>query len=208
MTASTDQTSTPTKAATRRRAKASEETSADAPSPEVQDPSEQAPETPEPAAGAPATTEPVDPDEDVDLAAILPSADTLTVGGIPCEVRRIKMRELMLLAQIISAGPGMALARVDWSEATQDQVMAMALIALPEAEAEVFNFLRAVVAPREKAKANELQPHLDNPDPSDFLAIVGVLIAQERDEFERLGKELRVLVKGVGALFRTGQRRT
>lgn len=165
-----------------------------------------APPTPEPAAEA--TTAMPDPDEQVDVEAILPSAATLTVGGIPCQVERIKMRELMLIAQIISAGPGTRIASLDWSNVTQEQVFAMAMIALPDAEAEVFNFLRAVVRPREKARADELQPHLNNPEPDDFLNIVAVLWLQEREEFERLGKRVRELTKGLQALAVTGKRGT
>ncbi|MDL5159401.1 hypothetical protein [Actinomycetospora termitidis] len=169
---------------------------------------EQPPAAPEPVT-APTAEQPKTEDGDEgDLPTILPDPATLTVAGIPARVRRINLRELMLLAQVVSAGLGSNLARLDFANMTDEKMIGLALIALPEAGPELTAFTRAVVEARDPAQHNELTAAVENPAIEDFLNIAGVLIVQEKDEFARLGKHLQQMVRGLQALWRTGKRGT
>lgn len=121
-----------------------------------------------------------------DFDTISPVPATLTVAGVECTVRRIKMRELMLAARVLTAGMRDAMPSLDFSKMGEQDLAALLLTALPEAIDEFVDLLNALVVPpdqiTEEALAR-LRVELNNPDPDTVMDLLPILVAQERDTF-------------------------
>lgn len=138
--------------------------------------------------------------------------------GTKVRVLPLKMRQLFRLLRIVTRGGSSYLPLLrdaltlagddDAAEVFGTQLLAIALIALPEAEDEAVEFVQSVVEPydlttrRDKqakehndSLRNTLNAELYNPDPGDLVTILEAVIAREKGDLVALGKRL-------GAMFR------
>jgi hypothetical protein len=145
-------------------------------------------------------------------------------SGTRVRVLSLKMRQLFRLLRIVTRGGAQYLPLLrdalltsdeNSAEAFGTQLLAIALIALPEAEDEAVQFVQSVVEPadlhirndKQSRELNEqlrsaLDAELDNPDLNDLVTILETVINREKDDLVALGKRL-------GAMFnlalKTGQ---
>lgn len=136
---------------------------------------------------------------------------TLT-NGLTIEVNRLKTRETMKLLKIITRGAGYALTTLDLSGESEDFAQSLILsiaLAIPEAEDETIDFVRALVAPvglvkNPKSKAEkevnegiftQLEEALENPELDDLIEILTAVVQAEAPHIQALGKRLGLLLK-------------
>lgn len=139
--------------------------------------------------------------------------------GRKVEIQRLKLRQLFRLLRIITRGGAGYLPMLrealagassdeDRAEAFGTQLIAIALIALPEAEDEAVEFIMSVVEPegilpgRDKhtVKTNDelrqsLAEYLYNPEPEDAITIIESVINREKTDLVSLGKRLMASFK-------------
>ena len=151
--------------------------------------------------------------ETVDLEPIVPPSEgTLVVEGIPARVRRIRAREVFSLARVVSDGLGPALFELDYDvedkEALKTQLIAVALIALPQPADTALVFFADVVEPVDPNQQTALREKMLNPDVGDLMTIVEIMVDQEWDSwFEHLGKA-RALANRLTVLNQSRKSRT
>jgi hypothetical protein len=147
------------------------------------------------------------------------------MDGRKVEIQRLKLRQLFRLLRIITRGgagyipmlqDAMAIAGdEERAEAFGTQLIAIALIALPEAEDEAVEFLMSVVEPvgltpgmdKKQRETNEnlrrnLTEYLFNPEPEDAIIIIEAVVTRERNDLVALGKRLSAAFAMMG---KTGQ---
>ena len=140
-----------------------------------------------------------------DLSVIIPPEVRLTVDGIPIKVKRLRSREVLALARVISSGLGdipLAMA-LDWNDRDdiKGKLVGMLLVAIPLAAEEAFDFYRGVVTSVEAGRADELADAMTNPDIGDLLDITEAMFDQEGPALlDLVGKAQRLAGK-VGTLF-------
>lgn len=133
--------------------------------------------------------------------------------GTELLLNRMKTREVLKLLRIFTHGAGQLLGNINWgSDEFGDQLIAVLLIAVPDAEDETIEFIRAMVEPfgidhsRKLTKAakeandalySDLYDLLDNPELDDLLEILTAIIRNEAPELQSLGKKLRSLIETV-----------
>lgn len=133
-------------------------------------------------------------------------------NGLTIEVNRLKTRETMKLLKIITRGAGYALTTLDLSGESEDFAQSLVLsiaLAIPEAEDETIDFVRALVAPvglvkNPKSKAEkevnqgifeQLDEALENPELEDLIEILTAVVESEAPHIQALGKRLALLLK-------------
>lgn len=150
--------------------------------------------------------------EDVD--ALAPSPEFLTLdSGLVVRVERLRTRGMFKLLKIVTRGAGPIFAQMpldfDDTEKFMGQLLAVVVMAIPEAEEETIEFLRFMVVPEAydeyaKSKADqqknvelfeELSRELDDPALTDSIAIISKIIENEAHDIQALGKQLAALVK-------------
>lgn len=149
-----------------------------------------------------------------DVEALSPEPDLVTLeSGFVVRVERLKTRGMFKLLKIVTRGAGPILMQMplDFNdqEAFVQQLLAVVVMAVPEAEDEAIEFLRAMVTPAEydataktkeaKARNEALFEHLaeelDDPQPGDTVAILSNIIANEASNIQALGKQLAAILK-------------
>lgn len=165
------------------------------------------------------------PDSETDR--IDPISDRITLkSGRAARVVPLRMRQLFRLLRIITRGGAqyLPMLREAWvstkddesgAEAFGAQFLAVALIALPEAEDEAVEFIQSVVEPDGMVARNdkqarehnamlqvELNAELYNPLPDDIVTIVEAVINNNKDDLVSLGKRLGAML---GVALKTGQ---
>lgn len=147
-----------------------------------------------------------------DLATIAPTEGPVTIAGVPCMVRRVRTRELMLLVRVLTAGFGPGLSAIDFKGSESDwgpQLAGLMVMAIPEAHDEFLDLLRALVEP-ENTLDDEARTAFDaeirNPDIDTSMDVIATIAAQERDTFPALLGKAKLLVGQVTALYRTGKK--
>lgn len=172
----------------------------------------------EPVSAGPAKTSEID--------RLDPPAEIMSLqSGLKVRVTRLRMRQLFRLLRIVTRGGASylpvlrdALAGAADEEAAEvfgTQLLAVALIALPEAEDEAVEFLMSVVEPAELAPGSDKQSRerneemrsklaseLYNPDPDDAVSIIENVVHREKDDLVALGKRLAA---AWGIAAKTGQ---
>jgi hypothetical protein len=145
-------------------------------------------------------------------------------SGTRVRVLSLKMRQLFRLLRIVTRGgaqylpllrDAMLTAEENSAEAFGTQLMAIAMIALPEAEDEAVAFVQSVVEPadlharndKQSRELNEqlriaLDAELDNPDLNDLVTILETVINREKADLVALGKRLRAMFS---VALKTGQ---
>ncbi len=145
-----------------------------------------------------------------DLATMNPDEATVMIGDIPCTVRRVRMRELMKLAKVITNGAGDAFGRLDFTAGNADQTLAAALMmAIPNAEDEFMELVQALVQPTQKlsdAQRVAFNIEIANPDAMIGFDVVEILARQEKDTFATLLGKAKTLLKTLQALYLTGKK--
>lgn len=145
-----------------------------------------------------------------DLEKLVPQLpESVTVAGVLCKVNRVRTRELMLLARILTRGIGENMAMVDFKgdpDEVEAQVLGLLVVAIPEAGDEVLDLLRVIVQPAEKIvdeqQRNAFAREMGNPDVDTMLDALGVMVRQERETFPLLVGKFRVLFDAGAALWR------
>ena len=135
------------------------------------------------------------------------------VSGSKVAIQRLKLRQLFRLLRIITRGGAgyipmlreamMLASEEERAEAFGTQLLAIALIALPEAEDEAVEFIMSVVEPegltpgkdkKQRERNDELRRNLSeelfNPEPEDAISILEAVIMREKSDLVALGKRL------------------
>lgn len=158
-----------------------------------------------------------DPEKD-EITALLekPNGPFELSSGTAVVIRQMKLREFLRLLKIISRGGGAALAgmNLDFEDpnAFTQSLLMMVLFAIPEAEDETIDFIQSMVEPanlsKDKKIANDqlvaLYTELDNPEMEDIIDIIGVLVASEGRDLQKLGKRLRSMFSVASKMGLTG----
>lgn len=164
------------------------------------------------------------PTSEIDRLDPVPTTITL-MSGMKVDIQRLKLRQLFRLLRIITRGGAQYLPMLrdafttaddeDRSEAVGIQLMAIAIIALPEAENEAIDFLRSVIEPngmpvgsdkatkaaREQAY-DALDKELANPEPDDAISILEAVVEREKSDLAALGKRVGTAIT---MMTKTGQ---
>lgn len=137
------------------------------------------------------------------------------VSGIKVYILPLRMRQMFKLLRIITRGGAHyipmlkdALVSDDPSEVFGTQLLAIAMLALPEAEDQATEFIQSVVEPVDLRRGNDKQTkehnagvrqtlllELDNPDLDDVVTIIEKVIEQEKDDLAALGKRLAAMFR-------------
>lgn len=141
-----------------------------------------------------------------------PSGEVELTNGLKVQVNRLKTRETMKLLKILTRGASYALSTLDLksdpAEFAESLVVSV-VFAIPEAEEETIDFIRAMVSPVElidnpKSKAekevnqgilDQLEEALSNPELEDLVNIVTAIVQVEAPHIQALGKTLGLLLK-------------
>ena len=133
-----------------------------------------------------------------DVDALSPSPDQVTLeSGFVVNIERLRTRGMLKLLKIVTrgAGPILMQMKLDFedSSAFASQFLAIIMMAIPEAEDEVVEFLQYMTVPaeadlsgkskdaqeRNKQLFSELHLELDDPDPVDTINIISKIIENE-----------------------------
>ena len=156
-----------------------------------------------------------------------PPTEYLTLeNGLRVRRLPLRMRQLFRLLRIVTRGGAQYLPMLreamagatsgeDGAEVFGTQLLAVALLALPEAEDEAVDFISSVVEPAELSLGSdkaatarneglrvELGTELFNPDPQDVVSILEAVVTAEKDDLVALGKRLAATW---GVATKTGQ---
>jgi hypothetical protein len=149
-----------------------------------------------------------DPTPDQDVERILPGpGEPLTLSsGITVEVKPLKLRGFLSMLKIITRGAAVALGGLRLDTNDEDFVqnmLSLFIFAIPEADDEVIDFVRVMVAPWPKDsdgdplnsgllqdKSNELWAEFDDPELEDIFSVIEVIIHREGSDLRRLGKRM------------------
>lgn len=158
-----------------------------------------------------------DPEKD-EITALLetPNGPFELSTGTAIKVRQMRLREFLRLLKIISRGGGASLANLDLDmndpSTFAQSLMVMVLFAIPEAENETIEFIQSMVEPanvsKDKKVATEqyvaLYEELDNPEMEDMINVIGVIVASEGRDLQKLGKRLRSMFSVASKMGLTG----
>jgi hypothetical protein len=134
-------------------------------------------------------------------------------SGLPVAVVRLKTRQMFRLLRILTRGAGPAIAQLDFggdAEEFGQKLLGILVMAIPDAEQETIAFLQSMCKPdglvdkkpqhmTKKDNENDaglwerFNAELFNPEISDTLALLEVIVANEAPELQSLGKKLRSL---------------
>lgn len=150
---------------------------------------------------------------ETELTALQGEGDTITLtSGTEIRVERLRTRQLFKFVRILTSGAGQILASLNLSR-DQDpaefagQLIALTVIAIPEAEDEAIEFIRSLVTPvglvDAKTKADReknieliesVYEELENPELDDVIAIFEKVIEAEAEHIQALGKKIISLI--------------
>lgn len=152
-----------------------------------------------------------------DIESLDPRSTPIKLAsGSSILVERLRMRQLFKLLRIVSHGAGQALlsTRLNLAEDTQEELaiklMSLLMLSVPDAEEETIDFIRSVTKPYGLAEGRSLSKQdrerndillrtlfdeLDNPEPDDFLSIIEVVVKNEIEDVQALGKRLAATLK-------------
>lgn len=144
---------------------------------------------------------------DIDLLLPIPDEVTL-VSGEKVDVKPLRTREFFALFRILTRGaaPQLSVMRLSLEDEGEfaAQLIALLILAFPEAENETIHFVSMMVEPQglmpENSEGNrkfnsqlrqELADQFINPDPTDIVEIVSAVVRREASNLQDLGKKVR-----------------
>ena len=148
-----------------------------------------------------------------DVEVLEPTSEGIKLStGDFVNIKPLKTRGLFKLLKIITSALGDLIASVSLSEDEEEftgQMIGLIVAAVPQAEDESIEFIRAMVEPtgliprakskgdRERNEALELSldEALEDPAPIDTLAIITALVEAEADNMMSLGKQVQAMFK-------------
>jgi hypothetical protein len=135
--------------------------------------------------------EPVAEPESGEFEAILPEGGRVEIEpGLYAEVSRLKTREFLLLMRVITRGLGESFATLRFStndpDEMQQELLAMLMLAIPNAIEEFGAFLLAIVKPVSESERPNVVLAAQNPDPDVLVDILGTLVEQEAADLQAL----------------------
>jgi hypothetical protein len=142
--------------------------------------------------------------EDLDTITPAPAGEIL-VDGIRARVKRLKSREFLGLVRVLTLGlgPNIGSFKLDGDEdEVKGQVVAMFIMAIPEAIDEFGQFLFTVVEPVDKTDGNALQKSMQNPEIDVLLDIITVIAEQEVDDFRSLVGKAKAALMRIQSVYR------
>jgi hypothetical protein len=140
---------------------------------------------------------------------INPPEATLTVAGVTCTVRRVRLRQLMFAIRVLTNGMNESLAQVEFDELGQQEWMALLMAAVPNAIDEFIDLINALVQPPDQISKSELEAlrrELENPDPELLVDLVPIIVAQEKDTFSALLGKATALLESNAKLKRVAKK--
>lgn len=141
-----------------------------------------------------------------DLEVIVPSEGTFVVDGITARVKRLKSKEFLGLIRVLTLGLGPSIGQFDLSgkdeEEVQGKVIAMFIMAIPEAIDEFGEFLFSVVEPVDKSQDGQLHLAMKNPDMDVLLEVITVIAEQEADDFASLVGKAKAALTRIQSVYR------
>lgn len=149
----------------------------------------------------------VEPERSVEDRLLDEPAGPLTLStGLEVEIRPLKLREFLKLLKIMTRGGASVMSGITFDfdnpqNFTQD-LLALILFAVPEAEDEVAEFLEAICKPtgltgdpkKDQEKFTLLVETFDNPELEDALDVLTLLVRTEGRDLASLGKRLRAML--------------
>jgi hypothetical protein len=163
--------------------------------------------------------------DDSELDRIDPQPVPCTMStGFELEILRMRTRQFFRLLRVLThgAGPAMMQAGLDFSEEGSEfaaKLLVLVVMSIPDAESEAVQFLASMCRPagvvdkpasqltKAETAANKdlwdrYAEELHNPELTDTLDLIEIIVTQEAPELQALGKKLQAVL----ALFRkTGQ---
>lgn len=140
-----------------------------------------------------------------DIEVILATPGNLVIEGIPAQVKRLKSREFFGLLRVLTNGLGtnIHLFKLDTSnpEALQGEIVAMAVMAIPNAFDDFASFVQIIVEPKDRKQAQELRDVLDNPDPEVLIDVLTILAEQEKDDIIGLGGKAKAALTKIQSVY-------
>lgn len=153
--------------------------------------------------------------ENSELDALTAEPKALALAsGLEIEIERLKTRQLFKFVKIVTSGAGGLLGSLNLSSEGDSsefagQLLALTLVAIPEAEDEAIDFIRSLVRPaglvvsakskkdqaRNEELFQELYAELENPELEDLFTIFEQLISVEAEHVQALGKRLLSVLK-------------
>jgi hypothetical protein len=153
-----------------------------------------------------------EPDDELDRIDPIPDFITLK-SGIEVHLLPLRTRQLFKLLRIITHGAGQQLltSGIDFADEPQvfiQKLLGLVLFSIPDAEQETVDFLQSMIEPADLvdkpvrelsnkqregniAAWTALNLEMYNPDPSDTIDIIEVIVKREADDLQALGKRLR-----------------
>lgn len=158
---------------------------------------------------------------------ILGDPDILHLDGLDIDIKveQLRTRQLFKFLKILTVGAGAALAdlsisaETDSSELAQE-LIAILLISIPEAENEVMEFLNSMIAPvdliepeRSKddhaanvEKYTKLYREFNNPLPGDTISLLVRIVQNEAPNLLALGKQIAALLPTAAKLTNSSKK--
>jgi len=131
------------------------------------------------------------------LETIVPVLASIEIAEVKCNVRRLKFHETLLLWRII-AGASKKIpwtTMQNWDIAT---IVAMLLMAIPNAEREFYDFLKGVldIVPDEEMPRRKVFAYIDTQmENKDVVTIIGKIAEQEKGSWAELGKQIASIME-------------
>lgn len=140
------------------------------------------------------------PEKVPDLEAIAPEPGAVLVigaqspkGGVEVRVNRLRTIEFLSLMRAVARGAGPGLATLDFSDDQNEmmgEILAIFLMAIPEAGDLFLDFVRKVTVPAVETKDGKNRARVDeelqNPELEDLLSILEMVALQEMDDIKGL----------------------
>lgn len=156
---------------------------------------------------------------DSELDRLDPEPEVVKLStGYEVEIQRLKTRQFFRLLKVLTRGVGPAVVQsgLDFSkdpEAFGQSLLAMTLMAIPEAEQQFIEFLTSMCSPvdlhvargrarlsKQESEDNqnalqEMLEELNNPELDDLLDLAEAIVKQEAPEIQALGKRVASLLE-------------
>jgi len=140
-----------------------------------------------------------------DLESIVPAPGTIDVDGIPARVRRLKSREFLSLIRVLTLGlgPNIGEFKLDGDEdEVKGQVIAMFLMAIPEAIDEFGQFMFSIVDPVDPKDGKELAKRMKNPEVEVLIDLITIVAEQEVNDFQSLVGKAKAALTRIQSVYR------